>query len=100
MLATGRSGVGKTSGSGAPCAAASAGLTRSRPSATHRRAWRDLVLRIGSADKLLPLPVQGEGRGEGRSVEQLFTGIPLTLPSPLRGEGKGVLPDFGEGNQG
>ena len=46
-----------------------------------------LVLRLGSADNLLPLPGQGEGRGEGRSVEQLFIGTPLTLPSPLRGEG-------------
>src|SRR5215467_9886565 len=41
MLATGRSGMGKTPS--APGDAASAGLARSRLSATHSRAWRDLV---------------------------------------------------------
>src|SRR5215510_15699463 len=41
MLATGRSGAGKTTG--APCAPACAGLARSRPSAIHNRARRDLV---------------------------------------------------------
>src|SRR5499427_9634601 len=41
MLATGRSGAGKTPG--VPDDAPSAGLARSRLSATHSRAWRDLV---------------------------------------------------------
>src|SRR5262252_4079167 len=41
MLATGRSGMGKTRG--VPCAPACAGPARSRPSAIHNRARRDLV---------------------------------------------------------
>src|SRR5215472_987969 len=41
MLATGRSGAGKTRG--APCAPASAELAKSTPSAIHNRARRDLV---------------------------------------------------------
>src|SRR5262249_31691901 len=72
MPATGRSGAGKTTG--APCAPACAGPARSRPSAIHNRARRDLVTvepavlaqEGEAATGALPRPLEHAGQlGEG-----------------------------------
>jgi hypothetical protein len=58
------------------------------------------VLRLRSADNLLPLLGQGKGRGEG-SNPSINSSPALPSPCPLpEGRGKRSCPDFGDGTLG